>query len=387
MGLISEIFKNSAVDNHYLVSLDLGTEIAKASVFCVDPKEKKVVIVGIGEEFHKFGNIHGSAILNKNGVILTCKKAIDKAKEMAGINSESKKRMRVIIGVSGELAEVAVEVFDYERKNQKVKISQSELEEVTKKAERKIFESVERKMARKDNNGKGSVKFISVDIAEIEIDGYKVANVLDFKGKEIKATAHGTYMLADNFEMIKDISESLNLKLINLAYNPCAVVKSIAGKNEIESGAIFIDVGGSITDVILERNGSVEAVKTFVLGGRMFTEKMPSGNDSKIDKNRPKEKNCFKRDLWFSGIELSLKEFSRNKLLPAKFFVYGGGGQLPEIADSLDRLLLAKDLPFAGKLEIKFIYPKDITAIVDQTGKLTSSRDVVLASIAVSALN
>ena len=115
MGLISEIFKNSAVDNHYLVSLDLGTEIAKASVFYVDPKEKKVVIVGIGEEFHKFGNIHGSAILNKNGVISTCEKAIEKAKEMAGINSESKKRMRAIIGVSGELEEIAVEVFNYER--------------------------------------------------------------------------------------------------------------------------------------------------------------------------------------------------------------------------------------------------------------------------------
>ena len=202
-------------------------------------------------------------------------------------------------------------------------------------------------------------------------------------------------MLADSFEIIKDVSDSLNLNLINVAYNPCAVVKSIAGKNEIESSAIFIDVGGSITDVILERNGSVEAVKTFVLGGRMFAEKMLSGSDSEIDKNKnseikktePKEKNCFKRDLWFSGIELSLKEFSKNKLLPAKIFVYGGGSQLSEVADSLDRLLLVKDLPFAGKPEIKFIYPKDIAAVVDQTGKLTSPRDVALASIAVSALN
>ena len=382
MGLISEIFKNSAVDNHYLVSLDLGTEIAKASVFYVDPKEKKVVIVGIGEEFHKFGNIHGSAILNKNGVISTCEKAIEKAKEMAGINSESKKRMRAIIGVSGELAEIAVEVFNYERKNQKVKISQSELEEITKKAEQKIFGSVEHKMARKNKDGKSSVKFISASIAEIKIDGYKIANVLDFKGKKIEATAHGTYMLADSFEIIKDVSDSLNLNLINVAYNPCAVVKSIAGKNETESSAIFIDVGGSITDVILERNGSVEAVKTFVLGGRMFTEKMPGGNDSEAD-----ERSCFKRNLWFSGIELSLKEFSRNKLLPAKIFVYGGGSRLSEVADSLDKLLLVKDLPFADKPEIKFIYPKDITAVVDQTGKLTSPRDVALASIAVSALN
>ncbi len=403
MGLVSALFKNIEIDNHYLVSLDIGTEIAKAAVFYVDPKKKKVIITGTGEEFHKFGNIHGSVISNKNGIVSTCEKAINKAKKIAGIDLKSRKRMRTIIGVSGELAEVAVEDFDYERKNQKIKINQFELKDIIKRSERKIFESVEHKMARKGNSKKNKIKFISADLAEITIDGYKVADISGFKGKKIEAIAYGTYMLADNFEIIKDISDSLNLSLVNIVYNPRAVIKSVVSENKTESSAIFIDVGGSITDIALERNGNIEDVKTFILGGRMFMEKTPDGSDSGISKNEDSEnaeggrgeiektetekKNYFNRSLWLSGVELSLREFSKNKLLPAKIFVYGGGSQLSEIADSLDKLLSAKDLPFSGKLEIKFIYPRDIAAVIDQTKKLTGSRDVTLASIAASALD
>ena len=91
--------------------------------------------------------------------------------------------------------------------------------------------------------------------------------------------------------------------------------------------------------------------------------------------------------MWISGIELSLKEFSKNKLLPAKIFVYGGGSQLPESVNSLDELLAMKNLPFDGKPEIKFIYLKGIANIIDQTRKLVGPRDITPMSIAVSALN
>ena len=409
MGLILEIFKNNAIDNYHLISLDIGTEIAKAAVFYIDPKQKKVIIIGAGEEFHKSGNVHGSVILDRDGIVLTCGKAINKAKKIAGLDLKNEKKMRVVVGISGELAEVAAEVFDYERKNQKIKIGQAELKNIIKKSRQKIFESVEHKMARKNSKRKNNAKFISTDIAEIKIDGYRVADILGFNGKKIEVAVYGTYMLADNFEIIKNISDSLNLNLINVVYNPCAVVKAVASENETESSAIFIDVGGSITDIALEKNGNVEDIKTFILGGRMFIEKTPSNNNSEIDKNESgkdeedngnkknsnneikkteaKEKSHFNRSLWLSGAELSLREFSENKLLPAKIFVYGGGSQLSEIADSLNDLLSVKDLSFAGKPEIKFIHPKDITAIIDQTGKLVNSRDVTLASIAASALN
>ena len=396
MGLLSEIFKNRIMDNHYLNSLDIGTEIAKALVFYIDPKEKKVVIVGVGEEFHKSGNVHGSVILNEDGIISTCGKVINKAKKMAGISLKSKKQIRTIIGVSGELAKVKTEVFSYERKNQKSKIGQSELRDITRKARQKIFKSVEQEITRKNSGDeKRKVEFIGVDISEIKINGYKVMDILDFKGERVEMTVYGIYMFAGNFNIIKNVSDSLNLSLLDVIYNPYAVVKAVAVQGRTDSDAIFIDIGGSITDVILEKNGSVEAVKTFVLGGRMFTEKMPSGNNSEIaenksseiKKNKPKEKNCFKQDLWFSGIELSLKEFSKSRLLPAEIFVYGGGSQLPKIADSLNELLSMKNLPFDGKPKIKFICPKDIANVIDQTGKLVGPRDITPMSIAVSALN
>jgi len=388
MGLISEIFKNSGANNYHLISLDLGTEVVKVLVFYVDSKEKKVVITGIGKESHRAGNVHGSAILNKNGVISTCKKAIGKAKKMAGINLESKKRMRAIIGVSGELAKITAETFCYERKNHQVKINQFELKDLIKKANRKISNRIECKTGRKNSDKKSGVKFINLDVSEISIDGYKVANPLGFKGKKIEVNARGTYMLANNFDLIKSISDSLNLNLINIVYNPRAVIRSIVGESEIESSAIFIDIGGNITDVALAKNKNVEIIKMFVLGGKIFAKGMPSGNDFKFnkDKNR-KNGQRFNYNLWLSGVELSLKEFSKNKLLPSKIFVCGGGSQFPEIAGILSKLLSTKYLPFAGKPEIKFIHPKDIARAVDQTEKLVNPQDVTPISIAVSVLD
>lgn len=404
MGLLSEIFKSKAIDNHYLISLDIGTEIAKALVFYIDSKERKVVIVGVGEEFHKSGNVHGSVILSEDGIISTCGKAIDKAKKMAGIGLKSKKQIRTIIGVSGELAKVKTEVFSYERKNQKSKIGQSELKDITRKAKQKIFKSVECEITRKnDNDKKRKVEFISIDISEIKINGYKVMDILDFKGDRIEMTVYGIYMFASNFNIIKNVSDSLNLSLLNIIYNPYAVVKSAAVQGRTDSNAIFIDVGGSITDIVLEKNRNIKDVKTFVLGGRMFIEKTPNDDSFELDENEKnkhvesdfsnirkieeKEKDYFNCNLWISGIELSLKEFSKNRLLPAEIFVYGGGSRLPEIADSLNELLSIKNLPFDGKPKIKFICPKDIANVIDQTGKLVGPRDVTPMSIAASALN
>jgi len=404
MGLLSEIFKNKTVDNHYLISLDIGTEIAKALVFYIDPEKKKVVIVGVGEEFHKSGNVHGSVILSEDGIISTCGKAINKAKKMAGISLKSKKQIRVIIGVSGELAKVKTEIFSYKRKNQKSKIGQSELRDITRKAKQKIFKSVEREIARKNGNDKKrKVEFIGIDISEIKINGYKVTDILDFKGDRIEMAVYGIYMFASNFNIIKNVSDSLNLSLLNIIYNPYAVVKSVVIQNRTGSNAIFIDIGGSITDIALEKNRNIEDVKTFVLGGRMFIEKTPNDDSSESDENEKnkniesnlgnirkteeKEKDCFNCNLWISGIELSLKEFSKSRLLPADIFVYGGGSQIPEIAGSLNELLSMKNLPFDSKPKIKFICPKDITNVIDQTGKLVGPRDITPMSIAASAVN
>lgn len=395
MSFFSEIFlKDNKIGKHYFAALDLGTEIVKVLIFDADYKEKKIIIKGIGKEFHKPGNFQGSFILNQEGIASTCRKALKKAKRMAGLELKGKNKMRTVLGVSGELAEVAVITFSHQRKKSQTRISQLELKEIAQKANQQISDSVKYR-SKKDNGKKGEVRFLNIDISEMSVDGYQVVDLAGLKGEKVEMQMRGSYMLADNFKMIESIADLAGLELIKVVYNPCVTAKAVCRGGESGIGAIFIDIGGSITDVALVKNGIVEFVKTFALGGKIFAGKAGGKNNLRFDQKiidlvpntETGKEQHLNYKLWFSGVEFSLKAFSKNSLLPLKIFVYGGGSCFPKIAESLERMLKAKKLSFVGNPQVKFICPKDIMSFTDQTKELVHPQDLTPLSIALSVLD
>ena len=87
-------------------------------------------------------------------------------------------------------------------------------------------------------------------------------------------------------------------------------------------------------------------------------------------------------EVWFSGIQLTLGEFSDVELLPSKILLCGGGSHLPDIKDILETGNWSKKLPFAKKPTVKFITPKEVINVLDQTGKLTQPQDVTPMALA-----
>jgi len=186
---------------------------------------------------------------------------------------------------------------------------------------------------------------------------------------------------------------------------PYAVAKCLEPKEANDFSGIFIDIGGGTTDIALVDNGGLVGTKMFALGGRTFTkrvaeimnEKFSEAEKIKINysaENLPKEDIKIishglinDAQVWLSGVELTLEEFSSVDILPSKIMLCGGGVNLPEIQEILKSPDWYKDLPFAKKPTIHFINPKDVVNIEDETGDLIHVSDVTPMALANLALD
>ena len=91
--------------------------------------------------------------------------------------------------------------------------------------------------------------------------------------------------------------------------------------------------------------------------------------------------------VWLSGVELTLEEFSQVELLPSRILLCGGGTLLPEIQESLAGADWNPKLPFARKPSVHFIKSEDVENIVDQTNELTKPWDITPMSLANMAID
>ena len=157
--------------------------------------------------------------------------------------------------------------------------------------------------------------------------------------------------------------------------------------------AIFLDIGGQFTKIVLMKGGQLQVVNGFEMGGEVFSQKLSQAlGITKIQaeslkikytqrilsegvRKRVKEILFFGSELWFNNLKLKLKDISHRagKILPSTIFLFGGGSLLPEIEEILNEEKW-EDLPFLGQPRIKFILPKDLKSIKDKAKIITISQ-------------
>jgi len=161
-----------------------------------------------------------------------------------------------------------------------------------------------------------------------------------------------------------------------------------------------------VTELVLVQNGSIKSTNFFSIGGRTFTKRISNvlklewqeAEDVKEKYSRNKLDAALKNkiegvirsdcSLWFSGVELALKEFaSESVLLPPRIMVYGGGSLLSQLISGLEEFLQAEDLPVAEKLEVDYVKPDDFVDVVDKVNKLSNPQYVTSISLACLAAN
>ena len=91
--------------------------------------------------------------------------------------------------------------------------------------------------------------------------------------------------------------------------------------------------------------------------------------------------------VWLSGVELTLDEFSELEFIPAKFLLCGGGSLLPEIEEALLTKKWQENLTLAHSVKVDFVKVRDIDSIKDKTGHLSYPIDITPMALANLALD
>ncbi|OGZ34650.1 MAG: hypothetical protein A2Y98_00075 [Candidatus Portnoybacteria bacterium RBG_19FT_COMBO_36_7] len=400
MSFLNKIFGRRRIKGNCILTLDIGTEFVKALIVKVDESNKKGEVKGAGFESQKNFHMIAGAVTDIQGVAQTCKKAIEAAQREAG-----ERAVQAVIGIAGEFVKGATFSFSYEREDQKQKIELPELKNIIQKIQWKAFNKIRQDLAEESGISEIEVKLINATIVDIKIDGYQVTNPLGFQGREITISVFNAYAPLMHLGAINSIAKALNLELLFIAAEPYAIARAV----DIEHGgdAIFIDIGGGTTDIALLREGGLEGIKSFALGGRAFTKRLcdnlsldfaeaeqiklkySSGEISPAVKKKISE--IFRQDIkvWLSGVNLALNEFSKLSPLPSKVYLCGGGSSLLGIKKALEAGQWSEGLPVLKAPEVNFIDPTKIIGIEDKIGRLKEPKDVTplaLASLTIQLL-
>lgn len=395
--MINIFHRPKKLKDRYAIALDIGTEFVKALIFRVEPR--RGIVVGVGRQRQRLQDMHGGGVTDIHGVIANSKLALEEAAEMAGLLPE-----QVIIGIAGELVKGTTTTIRYVRPNPSMSIAFEELRDIINRVQRRAFDRARTVLAWETGQSEIDVRLVNAAVVDVRIDGYKVTNPLGFQGKEVQVGVFNAFAPIVHLGALQTIAGKLDLDLLSITAEPYAVARCTGESESQEFSAIFIDVGGGTSDVAVVRAGGVEGTKMFALGGRAFTKrvgtvlglnfqeaeelKLQYANGELPVQRAEEVRRALEADLnvWFSGVELTLGEFTNVDLLPSRILLCGGGSALPDIATHLKTAKWSKKLPFARKPSIHFMKPSDVTAIEDKTGLLVNPWDITpmaLANVAI----
>ena len=380
-----------------IIALDIGTENVKAALFTVEEKQsisgevigKRGVIKGFAKVRQNPGDLQNSSITDIANVVKNAKKAIEIASHEAGLRPQ-----QLVMGIAGEFVKGVTSAMTYKREDPNSKINVSELRNIVHKLQWKAFAEARKILSDETGYPEIDVKLINSSIVDVRVDGYKVTNLMGFQGKEVQMSLFNSFAPLVHYAALQNISEDLGLELLGIVSEPYALSKCLDFDEE-DLSAIFIDVGGSGTDIAMVSNGSVLNTKMFGIGGRTFTKRMSvelnisyeEAEKLKLaytsDKLEPKSKKIISTiidediEIWLEGIVLALSEFNQTSVLPPKILLSGGGTYLPEIRDTLNNRKWYKKLPFSSTPQATYLTPKNLRNIIDETKALKEREDII----------
>ena len=362
-----------------LFALDIGTEAVKSLVF--KRQNGKTTVFGADiEDYYSQGIEYGWSF-DKEIIKKVVSESIEEAKKQADI----KKRCDIAFWkLPGNILEEKTILNTFKRKNPEKIINQSEEKEIHEaiiaEARRKVSETIFKRsgIAPKD------LRLLSFNILETKVDGYEVNQLKGFTGQQLNFRTLFIFLPDNYFEIIRKIGKELKLgspKLISESES------LIAAFSKRKTTAIFLDIGGKITQVFLMKEGKITALDYFKSGGEIFSKRISQilgitkaqteylkvkytrRTLSEEARKRMKEILAPSYSLWFNDLKNSLKNISEEEenIFPSEILIFGGGSLLPEMEEILSGGDW-EDLPFMSSPQAKFVSLKDLENIKDKTG-------------------
>jgi cell division protein FtsA len=367
----------------YLVALDIGTEYVKALIGHV--KDDDVEIVGVGRSHQELADMQAGAISDIVSVVKNCDEALRQAEKTASVSVR-----QAIIGIAGELVKGTTTTVKFSRKDPQKPLDIPEIERIITLIQKRAEEKAKQELAWELGGKDVEIRLVNSALVSITIDGYVVTNPLGFQGRDVVVHLYTAFAPLIHIGALERVANELDLELLAVAAEPFGVARSVIGNDpNATMSAVLMDVGGGTTDIAVINEGGVEGTKMFGIGGRAFTRSVE--RDLNIDFTQaealklavgstriPQHKagqieDALKKTLevWLSGVELALGEFTKLDHLPHRLLLCGGGSSLDMLMDTLSNSKWYTSLPFARKPIVHHIEPDQVVGIIDRTGEVT----------------
>jgi cell division protein FtsA len=364
----------------HLIALDIGTEYVKALIGRVEGDE--IVIVGMGRSHQGLSDMQAGAVADIGAVVENCDRALNKAEKQAGVSARG-----AIIGIAGELVKGTTTTVRVARKTPNKAMDMVEVERIIKLVQQRAETKAKQQLSWELGGKTIEVRLVNSALVGIEIDGYTVTNPIGFQGRDVVVQLYTAFAPLVHIGALERVAEQLDLDLLAVAAEPFAVARSVIGDDQTNTmSAILMDVGGGTTDIAVINDGGVQGTKMFGIGGRAYTRgvertlgvdfdlaeklKVALAQGKVPAKQVKKVEDALKKtlDVWISGVELSLGEFTKLDHLPHKLLLCGGGSSLDMLMDKLHDGSWYSKLPFTRKPVVQHIHPEQVVGITDSTG-------------------
>jgi cell division protein FtsA len=192
---------------------------------------------------------------------------------------------------------------------------------------------------------------------------------------------------------------------MKIVVEPYALAMGIENARQEKFSGVFIDIGGGTTDIAVVEQGAIVGTKMFAFGGRVFTKRIEKElgvdyakaeelkidySDQKLGAAEEKQvKLAVAKDMpvWLDGVELSLAGFDDVQEYPSQFYLCGGGALLPEVQQKLLAHPWLQVLPFGKFPKVQYLFPNQVSDVIDLTKKATHPLDVTPMALARMALD
>lgn len=368
--------------DQYIVALDIGTEYVKALVGKVNTTDQSVEIVGVGRAHQSLSDMQAGAVSDIASVVQNCDEALSAAEAQSGVSVRT-----AVIGIAGELVKGTTTTVKVQRKEPNKPLDNDEVEKIVHLVQGRAEAKAKQQLAIELGGKSVEVRLVNSALVGIEIDGYPVTNPIGFQGKDVIVQLYTAFAPMIHIGALERTAQELDLDLLAVAAEPFAVARSVIGDNPSANlSAILVDVGGGTTDIAIINDGGVQGTKMFGIGGRAYTRAVERDLDIDFaqaeelklglaEETIPQQKVPAVRkalgktlDVWQSGIELALGEFTRLDHLPNRIYLCGGGSSLDMLMDRLEKTDWYRGLPFTRKPVVQHIEPSQVVGITDLTG-------------------
>ncbi len=371
------------------LGLDIGSSSVKAVIFKLE--NEKIIVLGFGERVQDSKVMYEGLIKDVHQVSTNCDLAITQAALQSGIRPSE-----TVMGVSGEQVKGFTTIVQFERSNPEAKISEKEMVNIITKVQETAYRNSLKKYREELGNQDLEIKLVNAALTHIIIDGERVEEPLGFRGRKIQVGVYNAYAPLVQLSNLQKIASELGLELMAIAAEPYALAETVIASHEKHFEALLIDVGGSTTDVVLIKDQDVLVTKMFGIGVDCVREEISRAFDiSESEAEKLKRKYILKEleeekqvkkiataiaeglDSWQMALEVVLEEISESDPLPANILLTGGGTNLPEVKEIVQKLTKSKSLAFGKTVTVELLLPQDLNLVIDQTGNLESPQSVV----------